>query len=158
MAFGFWIDFLFIVLGVLLMAKFRIAISSFFFRLKLRSYWLFLLSSVPFIILEENINCMPEWCMPEHFGFANIIPPTTPILLIFIAALGLVVIHFKPKHMRWPLIGFCIWGIVFEIVFGFIRGNVLSFNLIELIFGLSWVAISYAFLVIVPLTLLIDKK
>ena len=84
MVFGALIDVPLIVGGFLLMFRYRKRLALTILRVKLPPLALYLLLSVPLIIFEEQIDCMPAWC-----GMVAI-PPTLPFLLIEMLALGAI--------------------------------------------------------------------
>src|SRR5215472_13707220 len=94
MVFGILIDVPLIVGGFLVMFRFRKKLSQAILRLKLPPFELFLILSVPLIIFEEQIDCMPSSCG------AVAIPPTLPFLFVEIVLLGALV---KFVHARSAL-------------------------------------------------------
>jgi len=143
----------FLVLGVLgfgLSILFRKKIASQIKRIHLPKFALYLISSLPLIIFEENINCLPTGCV--------LFPSTIPILLFFVLCLGLIVKIFKIKRVSIATLIFSLFGLAFELAISpNLSAQYFAYPLLELIFGTYWVMVSYAFLAIIPLTVLIEK-
>ena len=86
MVFGILIDVPLIVGGFFLMFRLRKKLALDILRLKLPPLALYLILSVPLIIFEEQIDCMPAWCG------AVAIPPTLPFILAEMLVLGGIVL------------------------------------------------------------------
>lgn len=122
-------------------------------RLRLPVFVVFVLSSIPLILLEENVNCLATGC--------QLIPSTLPILLLFVIGLGALVHFLKWKDFFPALLLFMAWGYFVEIFIFHFDPAYFSRPLMELIFGAAWLMVSYAVLVMIPLTYLqanIPKK
>ncbi|MFH1586693.1 MAG: hypothetical protein ABID38_02460 [Candidatus Diapherotrites archaeon] len=147
---GFIPDVVILSITFILIVKFRKEISKLFMVLPLPKFLIYLISSLPFMLFEENINCLPTGC--------ELIPWTIPFLLLFVLVLGLIIRHLKLKNMIFPLIGFTIFGILFEMIIGGLRDQLSVIGPMAYIFFIFWVGLSYAYLVIVPLTILLEEK
>jgi hypothetical protein len=143
----FYADIPLLSLVMALFVKFRKQIAEKIRKMSLPKFVSYLLIWVPISIFEENINCLPTGC--------KLVPPTIPILFIFGLILGLLVIWLKPKRVRLPLILFSTSGLLFEIFVGGLQAGI--FNPVGMFFSL-WTVIGYAFIAIIPLTILVDQK
>ena len=148
MVFGAFIDVPLIVGGFVLMYRFRERLSRAMLRVKLPPLVLYLLLSVPLIIFEEQIDCMPAWCG------AVLIPPTLPFLFVEILALGGLVVWRNAKDVKRITLAYSIFGVLFEI---FLGGLVDAPLLIIAIIG-PYVMVGYAFVSMLPLEVLIEGR
>ena len=147
MAFGFAIDVFLFCVAVVLTVYFRRQITSFFRKIPLPRFLLYLLSALPFIIFEEFINCIT--CFPW----------TILWLLIVMVLLGLIVTITRTKRYAATLIVFAICGFVFETFISDASAvDPLSLSPFMLLFMTFWVGLSYAFIAIIPLRILINKN
>ena len=117
-------------------------------RVKLPALALSLLLSVPLIIFEEQIDCMPAWCG------AVLIPPTLPFLLVEILVLDGLAMWRSAKSVKRVTLAYSVFGVSFEIFFGGLAGAPL---LIIAIIG-PYVMVGYAFVSMLPLKVLIDGR
>ena len=146
MVFGAIIDIPLIVGGFLLMFRFRKKLAIAILRVKLPPLALYLILSVPLIIFEEQIDCMPAWC-----GMVAI-PPTLPFLLIEILALGGIVLWRHAKNVLRVTLVYSIFGVFWEIFLGGLVGA----PLVVIAVLAPYVGVSYAFVSMLPLTVLIE--
>ena len=130
------------------MYRFRRRISHEILKVKLPPLALYLILSVPLIIFEEQIDCMPAWCG------AVLIPPTLPFLFVEMLILGGLVLWRNVKDVKRITLAFSIYGVLFEIFLGGLVGAPL---LIIAIIG-PYVMVGYAFVSMLPLTVLIERK
>ena len=149
---------LFSVLGMfsifVLMCIFRKKLAAYIRKIKTPVFILYIITAAILIVFEEYVNCEP-WCGTV------LIPPTLPFLLI---ELLVVYAIFKLTHAKsvWmPVITYSIFGIFWETSIGvaslqlrqlFEQSHVGYFLL------LVWVGISYAFVTVLPLTILQNDK
>src|SRR2546426_12487447 len=108
MVFGALIDVPLIVGGFLLMFRFRKKLALNILRVKLPPLALYLILSVPLIIFEEQIDCMPAWCG------AVAIPPTLPFILVEMLALGGIVLWRHTKNVLRVTLLFSIFGVFWK--------------------------------------------
>ena len=148
MVFGAFIDVPLIVGGFYLMYRFRKRFAQKILRINLPPLALALLLSVPLIIFEEQIDCMPAWCG------AVLIPPTLPFLLVEILVLGGLVLWRHAKNVQRITLAYAIFGLLWEI---FLGGLVGASPLVIAIFG-PYVVVGYAFVSMLPIQVLIDGK
>ena len=130
------------------MYRFRQRISHEILKLKLPPFVLCLILSVPLIIFEEQIDCMPAWCG------AVLIPPTLPFLFVEILVLGGLVIWRNATNVKRITLEYSIFGVLFEIFLGGLVGAPL---LIIAVIG-PYVMVGYAFVSMLPLTVLIEGR
>ena len=147
---GFIPDIAILLATFILIVIYRQKISRLFTRLPFPNFLIYLISSLPFMIFEENINCLQTGC--------TLIPWTIPYLIAFVIILGLVVKIFKPKKILYPLFGFMIFGIFWEIIVGGLKNQMGVMGPIFYAFMIIWVGLSYAYIVFVPLIILIKQK
>ena len=148
MVFGAIIDVPLIVGGFLLMFRFRKKLAIATLRVKLPPLALYLILSVPLIIFEEQIDCMPAWC-----GMVAI-PPTLPFLLIEILVLGGIVLWRHAKNVLRVTLVYGIFGVLWEIFLGGLVGAPLVVTALLA----PYVAVGYAFVSMLPLEVLIEGK
>ena len=148
MAFGILIDVPLIVGGFLLMFRFRKRLALDILRVKLPPLALYLILSVPLIIFEEQIDCMPAWC-----GIVAI-PPTLPFILIEMLVLGGIVLWRHVKNVSRVTLFFSIFGVFWEIFLGGLVGAPLVVTALLA----PYVAVGYAFVSMLPLEVLIEGK
>lgn len=148
MVFGIFIDIPLLVLPFVLMFVWRKKITRQVLRLHLPPLILCILISIPLIIFEEQIDCMPSWCGTV------LIPPTLPFLAIEIGILGGLVVWAHAKNLRRVTLAFAIYGLAFELLVGGLAGAPL---IIDILLG-PWVAFGYVFISMLPLKILIDGR
>ena len=107
----------------------------------------FLVISVPLIVLEEDINCMPAWCGRV------IIPPTLPFLFLEILILGLIAVGLRIRRVFRLVLAYCVFGVGWELTVGGLKGAPLG----DLIL-VPYVALSYAFVSMLPLEVLLGGR
>ncbi len=149
MAFGIFIDQPLLSAVIILTTIYRKRIAALIKKVKLPKIILYILTAIPLIIFEEHINCMPSWCL--HV----LIPPTLPFLLIQTIIVGLIFAKFfSTKSILVPTFLYSAFGLLWEFTAGGLVGLFSKAALSFAIFMIGWTGISYAFLVIVPLTIL----
>jgi len=148
LVFGAIIDVPLIMGGFLLMFHFRKKLAIVILRVKLPPLALYLILSVPLIIFEEQIDCMPAWC-----GMVAI-PPTLPFLLIEILALGGIALWRHAKNVLRVTLVYSIFGVFWEIFLGGLVGA----PLVVIAVLAPYVGVGYAFVSMLPLTVLIEGK
>ena len=117
-------------------------------RIKLPLLALSTLLSIPLIIFEEQINCMPAWCGQV------VIPPTLPFLVAEIVLLGLIVSRVHAKNLFRVTLLYSIFGVAWELLLG---GLVGASVLVDVLIG-PYVALSYAFVSMLPIRILIRGR
>jgi hypothetical protein len=128
------------------MFRFRKKLALDILRVKLPSLALYLILSVPLIIFEEQINCMPAWCG------AVAIPPTLPFIMVEMLVLGGIVLWRHVKNVSRVTLFFSIFGVFWEIFLGGLVGA----PLIIIALLAPYVAVGYAFISMLPLEVLIE--
>ena len=148
MVFGVFIDVPLLTLSFLAMLRFRKRVSTALTKLGLPPISLYMILSVPLIIFEEDIDCQPSWCGTV------VIPPTLPFLLVEMLAVGVIawLLHAK-SPLRVTLI-FSIYGVLFEIVLGGLRGAPIIITALLA----PYVALGYAFISMLPLMVLLAGR
>ncbi|MCA9477910.1 MAG: hypothetical protein KC535_02065 [Nanoarchaeota archaeon] len=138
-----------ILLGSLfLINKFKGQIAKLFLKIRLPTFIVSLISAIPFIIIEENINCGAFQCN------YTLLPPTLLPLLIYMALVGFLFKKLKPKNTTLVMGIFSFIGLLFEFFFGYSRVEFRQLPPFWFAFISFWVLISYAYLMIVPLQIL----
>ena len=148
MVFGGLIDVPLIVGGFLLMFRFRKKLALDILRVKLPPLALYMILSVPLIIFEEQIDCMPAWC-----GMVAI-PPTLPFIIVEMLVPGGIVLWRHAKNVLRVTLFFSIFGVLWEIFLGGLVGAPL---IIVALFA-PYVAVGYAFISMLPLGVLIKGE
>ena len=146
MVFGIFIDVPLVVGGFFIMFRFRKKLAQSILRVKLPPLALYLILSVPLIIFEEQIDCMPAWCGTVA------IPPTLPFILIEMLALGGIALWRHAKNVSRVTLLFSIFGVLWEIFLGGLVGA----PLIIIALLAPYVAVGYAFISMLPLEVLIE--
>jgi hypothetical protein len=148
MVFGIFVDVPLLTIPFLLMLRFRKNLTNAIARLKLPLIALYLLLTLPLLIFEEQIDCQPSWCGTV------VIPPTIPFLLLEMLILGgLATVLHAQRPLRVTLL-FSIYGVLFELFLGGLVGAPI---LIAAILA-PWVAMGYAFVSMLPLSVLIEGE
>lgn len=144
--FGFFIDvpLLTITFVVMLVLRKRLAISL--VKTRLPRIAPYLLLSVPLIIFEEQIDCQASWCGKV------IIPPTLPFLFVEMLALGVLAVLLHAKNPLRVTLIFSAYGVLFELLLGGLRGA----PLVIVVLLAPYVVLGYAFISLLPLTLLLQ--
>ncbi|HME19457.1 MAG TPA: hypothetical protein VKF15_06970 [Nitrososphaerales archaeon] len=148
MAFGPAIDIPFIVGGFVLMAVYRKRLSSAILRIGLPAVLLFVLVSIPLIIVEEDIDCMPAWC--NHV----IVPPTLPFILFEVIVLGALTLLLGVRSLLRVMAAWCVFGVGWELTVGGLVGAPI---LVDVVIG-PYVAIGYGYVALLPIQVLLDAK
>lgn len=130
------------------MFRFRKRLAQAILRLRLPPLALYLILSVPLIIFEEQIDCMPSWCG------AVAIPPTLPFLFIEMLVLGGIVLLLHAKNVLHVTLVFSIYGVLFELLLGGLVGA----PIVIIALLAPYVAVGYAFISLLPLTILMEKE
>ncbi|MCR4369054.1 MAG: hypothetical protein NUV67_04065 [archaeon] len=145
---GFLPDLLILSATFALIIKFRKEIARLFLKIPGPRFFVYVASSIPFIIFEENINCLPTGC--------QLIPWTVPVLIVLVIILGLICRRLKAHDLRKTTFFFSLYGVFWELIIGGLAGA-LGLGLF-FIFMVFWVLLSYAYLVVVPLTILFSQE
>jgi hypothetical protein len=91
MVFGVLLDVPIMVGGYLFMAVYRRQLAAKLARVPLPLLATSVLLSVPLIIVEEQIDCMSQWCGQV------LIPPTLPFLLLEVIVVCLIALRFQVR-------------------------------------------------------------
>ncbi len=130
------------------MFRFRKRLAIDVLRLKLPPLALYMILSVPLIIFEEQIDCMPAWCGTVA------IPPTLPFILVEMLVLGAIVLWRHAQNVLRVMLLFSVFGVFWEILVGGLVGA----PLIIIALLAPYVAVGYAFISMLPLKVLIEGK
>lgn len=126
----------------------RKKIAEIILRIPIPVFVLFVLSTATFVFFEEHINCQPGWC------WATPVPPTLFPIVAQVSVLGVIYkcVHLVGlKSIYFAVMPFSLFGVWLEMEQGGLQGLALS---PVAAFWVLWVAISYAFVAIVPLSLI----
>ncbi len=148
MVFGVLIDVPTIVGGFLIMLYYRKKLTSILARVPLPSLVTCVLISIPLIILEEQIDCMPAWCGQV------LIPPTLPFLLLEVFAVSLIALRVHATSPFRVVSVYSALGVFWELLFGGLVGAPL---IIALIFA-PYVWIGYGFVSLLPLSIVLLNR
>ncbi len=107
MVFGVFIDVPLVVGGFVLMLVYRKPLTQRILTVQGRipRLGIYLLLSIPLIIFEEEIDCMPAWCGQV------LIPPTLPFIVIEILALGALSLRLHAKNPLRVTLFFSVFGV-----------------------------------------------
>ncbi len=150
---GFLPDITIIIVGFILLYKFRKPIAKLFARIPLSAVFLAPLISLPFIFLEETINCMDSG---DGLG-CRMTTWINVVLLIQVFILCLIVHKKKMTDIKWPLFWYAVIGLIWEMTLGGLSVLVLTLNPFLLFMG-PYVMVSYAFLAVIPLTIVVLRN
>ena len=145
MVFGVLIDVPIIVGGFLIMLFYRKRLTCILATIPLPALANCVLISIPLIILEEQIDCMPSWCGRV------LIPPTLPFLLLEVSAVSLIAMRAHAKSPVRVVSVYSVLGVFWELLFGGLVGAPL---IIAIIFA-PYVWVGYAFVSLLPLSIVI---
>lgn len=148
MVFGILIDVPIIVGGFLIMLFYRGRLTSILAKIPLPALATCVLISIPLIILEEQIDCMPTWCGRV------LIPPTLPFLLLEVFAVSLIAVRAHSKSPVRVASVYGVLGVLWELLFGGLVGAPL---VIAAIFA-PYVWVGYAFVSLLPLSIVLVAK
>ena len=129
------------------MFRFRQKLATEILRVKLPPLALYLILAVPLIVFEEQIDCMPVWC-----GMV-VVPPTLPFILAELLVLAGIVLLVHAKNVLRVTLLFSIFGVFWEIFLGGLVGA----PLIIIAILAPYVAVGYAFVSMLPLTVLLGR-
>ncbi len=124
--------------------RWRLSLAGLFQRLPFPTIIQYLICALPFIIIEEAVNCI------ECF------PLTIIWLSVYMLILGVIVQKIRATNIVQILLIFSVIGTVWEVAAGGAK-DIPALPLPLAVFMLIWTAISYSFLAIVPLTILVKK-
>lgn len=109
----------------------------------------FILFSYPFMLVEENINCLST---------CKLVPITIPFLTIYLLLIYWVVKKFNIKKF-WPVLTiFCALGVLFELAFGYASAEFQALPPASFVVAFFLIWIMYAYITIIPLTYLLKKR
>ncbi len=148
MVFGIFVDVPLLTLTFVAMFRFRKRATRALASAKVPPLAMYLILSVPLIIFEEQIDCMPSWCGTV------LVPPTLPFLLVEMFVLGVLVLRLHARSLLRVTLVFSIYGVLFEILLGGLMGA--PFIVVALL--APYVALGYAFISMLPLNVLLEGK
>lgn len=152
MAFGAFIDVPLVVIAFILTTFYRKQIAYFVKKIKLPTIILSLLVAFLLIIFEEQINCMPAWCLKV------LIPPTLPFLFVQVFIVLILVKLLHTKRVFVPTLLYVIFGISFEFIIGASSKGLQTLGPIQQLFFILYIGISYAIIIVLPLAILQNGK
>ncbi len=148
MVFGVFVDVPLLTLTFVAMFRFRKRLTSALVKVRVPPLAMYLVLSVPLIIFEEQIDCMPSWC-------GNVlVPPTLPFLLVEMFVLGILVLQLHARSLLRVTLVFSVYGLFFEILLGGLMGA----PVIVVALLAPYVALGYAFISMLPLNILIQGR
>ena len=148
-----------LVLIFMLVSTLRKRISLVLDKTRINTFVLYILSSFIFILMEEQINCQPAWCLK------TVIPPTVPFLLAQTLVVYLVAeLLWRYKAMSSAeadnlvvlllAILYGVFGVLWEYFLGQAGKALFAQGPISASFFVLYVMASYILIVLVPLTVL----
>ena len=148
MVFGVFVDVPLLTLTFVAMFRFRKRLTSALVKVRVPLLATYLISSVPLIIFEEQIDCQPSWCG------SVLVPPTLPFLVVEMSVLGVLVLRLHARSLLRVTLVFSIYGVLFEIFLGGLMGA----PVIVVALLAPYVALGYAFISMLPLNILLAGK
>lgn len=152
-SFGFIIDVLIIIVSFIIIYKLRNKIAKAFKLIPLPVYVVAIISSIPFMLIEESINCM-DW--------GNGCGVTWWIIYVLIAEIAILCYltkRFKCTSIKKPLIWFMVLGTLWEILIGGLAGQLFVLPWFFSVFMVFiYVPLSYAYISVIPLVLIVRYK
>ena len=150
--FGFVFDVSFIIITFLILNHFKSQLVNYFEKITSKNVFLFsIFSSIPFILIEESINCI-DW--GDGFG-CRMTLWINVILFIQIIVLVSIIKKKKITEIKKPLLIYAGIGLVWEVLFGGLRGFTLS---PFILFMGPYVMLSYAYIALIPVTIMVVKN
>ena len=147
--FNFYIDALIIaVFGIILSLLFRKKIAN--IKSKNKPYTRYLYWTFILIVIEELVSCTPGSGCPFYI--------TVPVIFALSTIYGFAIKKIKLKSVFRSTILFMGVGLLFELIIGAHNAEFASLRTFEKIIIFSWVALSYAFMMIIPATILINRE
>lgn len=133
-----------------LIVKYRMAIANYFLKWPLHPLITSLGIALPFLLVEENVNCLKSGC--------KLIPLTLPALFIFLIVVMLIA-YFTRTGRFWLLLSIsCAAGILYELAFGDTSAEFRTLPPLWFAYISAWAWMGYAYFTVVPLTYLIQKR
>jgi len=140
-----------LLIPFILIIRYRNSLIGWISKIKLPRILLALIVSIPLIIFEEHINC-------GAYGCTNVfLPPTLWFLLVMELGFFLLLKIIPIKNIIFQTVFLSTLGIIFELFIGAAHAEFqqLAFSQPATFFLLSlWVAVSYAFVLFLPLLIL----
>lgn len=147
MVFGILIDVPLLLGSFALLFAYRRRITGLISRLSAPPILLCVLTAIPLVVFEEQINCETAWCGRV------VVPPTLPFILVEIVVLGLLVLYLHARNLGRVILAFCVFGVFWEYFLGGLRGLQPSLGAA---FIIPYVALSYAFVSFLPISVLME--
>jgi hypothetical protein len=148
MAFGVLVDVPLLVGSFLVIYRYRDRISGRIRRLDAPPILLFVLTAIPLVVVEEQIDCMPSWCGRVA------VPPTLPFILVEMTVMGVLIVYLRARSLRRVIVAFCIYGVLWEYFLGGLRGLTPS---LEAVLIVPYVALGYAYISLIPVLVLMKR-
>ena len=140
---GLWVSFLIIL-------KYRVKISDWLLSVSAPSVLVYTLSSLPFMLFEENVNCLPSGC--------RLIPVTIPFLLVYMLLVFGIMKWIKIKAFWRTLLIVCSVGLLWEVSLGVASVEFRALPPVWFVYISLWTWMSYAYFTAIPLTYSLRKN
>lgn len=140
--FGLWI-------GFFALAHYRLVLVEWLLQFRYPTFGVYLLSALPFMLFEENINCLPSGC--------RLIPVTIPFLLLFLVAVFFAIKMTKIRSLWLILVPACAVGLLWEITVGVAGPEFRALPVPWFLYIALWTWMSYAFFTVVPVQYLLTR-
>jgi len=141
----------FLLITFVIIIRYRKQIAAFFSRINAPVLLVALIASLPFMIIEENINCGAFNC--EYTLF----PWTLPFLLAYTLLAAWVVRRFNVRFTR-ALVAFSAVGVLWEATVGVSSAEFQALPPLWFVAIALYVGMSYAYILAVPMTIAQDNK
>lgn len=140
---GLWAGFFFLV-------RYRVLLADWLLQSRFPVLLVYLVSSLPFMLFEENINCLPSGC--------RLIPVTIPFLISFLIVVYAIVKVTKIKSLWHIIVPACSIGLLWELTLGVSGSEFRALPLMQFVYIALWTWMSYAFFTIVPVQYLLRRQ
>lgn len=141
------------IIAFFLIVKNRHSIAVFFNFKSIPEIFTIIISLLPFMIFEENINCFPV-----EAGGCQLIHVTYPFLILAVITIYIIVKIFKLKNF-WSIITlFSGLGVIWETTVGISASAFWALPPFWILLFTVWIWLSYAILFLIPVTLQLDRN
>ncbi len=142
----------FYIVTLWLIVRYRRELSRLFMKLPFPLTGTAFVAAIFFSIIEEGVLNLAS-------GTLIVLVATVPVLAILVLTAGMLGRMFHAKRIQYPLIGLLTAGLLFEAFWGGHRqGFQHPDSLGTLVFGIALTFITYAYISIVSLTILIEGE
>ncbi len=136
--------------GFIVLLRYRTTLAAWLQKSTKPTLLVYLLSALPLMLFEENVNCLPSGC--------RLIPVTIPFLMLFLVAVYSIVTMTKAQSLWRIVLPTCAVGLLWEVTVGVAGPEFRALPFLQFIYISLWTWMSYAFFTIVPVQFLLQKR